>query len=273
MKSIIALALCLAIVPTMFACSEKEEETKVTNEEKVENYETPAIPDEFVFPGESVQSSSDGAVTAEKSSKELGVEASEYIMSFVDASKYLEPVITDDTSGYYSEYYILNPQFHENRSFDYSFLLGTEKAEITLPVSIGELLERGFTVYGPTNADTVALPDTEVVVTLCTPESQEIMGFAAYNDTDTDKTIGELMLDAVTLLPMNNFTAFGGISHESDFDAITEVLGSPDAVLISSADGECSIIVAYEDNEAGYSVSVLADGVLKEIVAILFSMR
>lgn len=273
MKSIITFAVCLAIASMMLACSSKQEETKLANEEKVENHETPAIPDEFVFPGESMQSSSDKAVTTEKSSKEIGIEVSEYIMSFVDTSKYLEPVITDDTSGYYSEYHTLNPQFHESLCFDYSFLLGTEKAEITLPVSIDELLERGFTLYGPTNADTIASPDTEAVVTLCTPESQEIIGFAAYNDTDTDKTVGELMLDSVTLLPMNNFTAFGNITNESDFGTITEIFGSPDAVLISSADGGCPVTIAYEDNEAGYSVGVLMDGVLKEIIGILFRIQ
>lgn len=264
------LISCTATLLCLVACSGKKEEAPNQNPQSDVKYEESTLPDEFVFPGETTTrddtaGTADGETSASPNAAKVK-SVSDYLFGYIDITEYEEKI--SNTNDTYAIDYIFTG---DTDSSDINLLseltIGTEKISVTFPVSASELIQNGFTWLSDEDAKTVIPPDGDSILTLCTPETLEIIGFVTKNSGKANITAADASITGIMLTSFNNFTAFGGINGTTELGNVISLIGSPDIISVSATGKELSVMLSYTDKN-GSSMTILGDGATREIIAV-----
>ena len=256
--SVLAVAVCLVTV----SCGN---ENKNNNTAPAGGYSDASgtVSGEFVFPGEASNTTENNnvpkdteAVTAE--------DIAEFLSEYTDISKYRE--ISGGDSGSVL-YFCQSPtEIKNNLPESFEFFIGAEGHAVTLPTTLDKLLEKGFTPSQEGIAETKVEAGENGMVTLLTPEKDDLVCFHAKNTTDEAASVASLPINSIMLTSYNKYTTYGEICGTSDISFVLKALGEPDVFGITASEDENSVMLEYSKN--GTNVYVLADFDTKSVMAL-----
>ena len=262
----IALFVLLSLAGILSVCSCGGEKEDLQPSVK---YEEPELPEEFVFPDGTQSAAPNGQEAASDDSQapdnmDSAVKIAGDIGEIIDFSLYEDPEVYNETDCIVM--YTVKPDYSGQHTFKAEITVGTEKAPVKFPVPREELLSQGFTCQ--TDSEEGAEGENASVLTLCTPETKEPVGFSIAKQTDEEAQNENPVINGVTLTSVNNFTALGDITGASELTEILKTLGAPDFIGITSTETEKSVYFEYYSSENQCTAIFLMDGTTYELMAL-----
>ena len=264
--------LALTAIFFLASCSDNSADNTQTEIQPPVNYEDSALPDEFVFPGEAPLQT-ESTASQEKDTASYADKAksiAEYIAKHIDFS-YYEAYMSQSEDGCIIDCIPAENADIPFHSIPLSINAGTEKLDITFPVSTESLLEKGFTFTDEQSAAAVAIPGEETMFTLCTSETKEMITFITVNNSIESISVKEAEISGVMLTSFNNFEV-NGFAAKNDLGVALDFFGHPNAASVNVNGEECSVMLIYGSGENTASLTVLADGDTKEVIAVCLTV-